>query len=89
MSKAKAKDNPTCDLVQYYQDLLVKHIRELHYFVARVSAYAEEPNRWPLSQQEQIDFIRTVIFQANKLKASEGWVTTAVKLAAEDLALAS
>lgn len=49
--------------------------------------YAEEPGNWPLTQQEQIAFVRTVIYQARKLRKSEGYVTTAVILAAEALAM--
>ena len=71
------------------QRLVSGHLRELHDFVNHIMCYAEEPSNWPLTQQEQIAFVRTVIFQARKLRKSEGYVTTALTLAAEDMAMAS
>jgi hypothetical protein len=65
--------------------LVTGHLRELHDFVNHITCYAEEPANWPLTQQEQIVFVRTVIFQARKLRRSEGYVTTALTLAAEYL----
>lgn len=71
------------------QRLVSGHLRELHDFVGHIMRYAEEPANWPLTQQEQIAFVRTVIFQARKIRKSEGYVTTALIIAAENLALAS
>lgn len=71
------------------QRLVSGHLRELHDFVNHIACYAEEPANWPLTQQEQIAFVRTVIFQARKLRKSEGYVTTALIIAAEDLEMAS
>lgn len=45
--------------------------------------HAEEPSMWPLTQQEQISFVRTVIFQARKIRNTEQYVTTDLMLAAE------
>jgi len=59
-----------------YQRLVSGHLRELHDFVNNIIYYAEEPSNWPLTQQEQIAFVRTVIFQARKLRKSEWYVTT-------------
>ena len=79
-----ASDSPVA-----HQRLVSSHIRELHDFVKHIMCYAEEPANWPLTQQEQISFVRTVIFQARKLRKSEGYVTAALILASEDLAMAS
>jgi hypothetical protein len=72
-----------------HQQLDSIHLRELHDFVNHIMCYAENPANWPLSQQEQIAFVRTVIFQARKLRNSEGYVTAGLILAREDLAMAS
>ena len=65
------------------------HLRDLHKFVDNIMGYAEEPSSWPLTQQEQIAFVRTVIFQARKLRKSEGYMIAAMQIAAEELAMAS
>lgn len=65
------------------------HLHKLHEFVEHIMVYAEEPSSWPLTQQEQIAFVRTVIYQAKKLRKSEGYITVSVSLAAERLALAA
>lgn len=94
MSKPKTKRQPatvaTAEAKCHSDQRLVSgHLRELHKFIEHIMAYAEEPANWPLTQQEQIAFVRTVIFQARKLRKSEGYVTTALVMAAEDLAMAS
>lgn len=71
------------------QPVVSGHLRDLHKFIEHIMAYAEEPANWPLTQQEQAAFVRTVIFQARKLRKSEGYVTTALVIAAEELAMAS
>jgi hypothetical protein len=94
MSKTKTKRQPatvaTAEAKCHSDQRLVSgHLRDLHKFVDSIMGYAEEPSNWPLTQQEQIAFVRTVIFQAQKLRKSEGYVTTALTLAAEDLAMAT
>ena len=94
MSKSKTKRQPatvaTAEAKCHSDQRLVSgHLRELHEFVRHIMCYAEEPANWPLTQQEQVAFVRTVIFQARKLRKSEGYVTTALMLASEDLAMAS
>jgi hypothetical protein len=94
MSKPKTKRQPktiaTAEAKCHSDQRLVSgHLRELHDFVNHIICYAEEPSAWPLTQQEQIAFVRTVIFQARKLRKSEGYVTTALTLAAEDLSMAT
>jgi DNA-binding NtrC family response regulator len=94
MSKPKTKRKPATAAAadakgHLAQEMFSGHIRELHNFIEHIMAYAEEPANWPLTQQEQIAFVRTVIFQAQKLRKSEGYVTTAVLIAAADLAMAS
>ena len=44
---------------------------------------------WPLTQQEQIAFVRKVIYQARKLRNTEEYLAEAVRIAADELALAS
>ena len=68
---------------------LNSHLRELHGFVDNIMGYGTEPANWPLTQQEQAAFVRTVIYQANKIRKSQGYIATAVMLAAEDLTLSS
>lgn len=63
--------------------------RQLHDFIDHVVRYGEDPTSWPLTQQEQLAFVRTVIFQARKIRNTEAYLSEAVKLAAEDLAIAS
>lgn len=94
MSKPKTKRQPatvaTAEAKCHSDQRLVSgHLRELHDFVDHIMRYAEEPANWPLTQEQQIAFVRTVIFQARKLRKSEGYVTTALIIAAENLALAS
>lgn len=94
MSKTKTKRQPatvaTAEANGHSDQRLVSgHLRELHKFVEYIMASAEDPSNWPLTQQEQITFVRTVIFQARKLRKSEGYMTTALIIAAENLALAS
>jgi hypothetical protein len=68
---------------------VMQHVRELHKFVERVESYGADPIYWPLTHDEQVAFIRTVIYQAHKLRKTEGYVTATMILASEDLALAS
>ena len=88
MSKSKQSKTKGASHVAH-QRLVSSHLSELHDFVNHIMCYAEEPANWPLTQQEQISFVRTVIFQARKLRKSEGYVTAALILASEDLAMAS
>lgn len=63
--------------------------REIHKFIDNVTSYAEQPENWPLTQEQQIAFVRTVIFQARKIRNTEDYRAETVELAAEDLAMAS
>lgn len=63
------------------------HVRELHDFLKHIMSYSEELSNWPLTQQEQVQFVRTVIYQARKLRQSEGYITAALIIASEDLAM--
>ncbi len=83
--KTKAKGKPATNKTASDSG----HIRQLHEFLDNVMFYAESPANWPLSQEEQLAFVRTVMFQANKLRKSEGYVTMALILASEDPAMAS
>jgi len=63
--------------------------RNFHEFVDNIVACAESPSDWPLTQAEQIAFIRKVIYQAKKLRNTEEYLAEAVKIASEDLSMAS
>lgn len=94
MSTTKNKRQPSAvetadDQYRSDQKMVICHLRELHKFVEYIMAYAEEPANWPLSQQEQIAFVRTVVFQACRLRKSKGYVKAAAAIAAEDLAMAA
>ena len=69
--------------------LVNNHLRELHGFLDHIMRYAEDPSSWPLTPHEQMVFTRTVLYQAHKLRKTEGYLATMVMLTAEDLALAS
>lgn len=63
--------------------------KDLHRFVNEIIRYGEEPSSWPLTQQEQIAFVRTVIYQARKIRNTEEYLAEEIKIAAENLAMAS
>lgn len=63
--------------------------KDLHKFVDEIVAHCECPSMWPLTQQEQIAFVRKVIYQARKLRNTEEYLAEAVRIAADELALAS
>lgn len=63
--------------------------RDLHEFIDHLCNYYENPHAWPLTQHEQATFVRTVLFQARKIKQSEQFLRESVGFAAEDLAMGS
>lgn len=63
--------------------------RQLHDFVEMICAYGENPESWPLTQHEQVCFVRTVIYRARRIKTSEPFAREAVMIAAEDLRMGS
>lgn len=62
---------------------------QLHDLVDRICLYAEEPSSWPLTQQEQIAFVRETIYKARKIKTSEAYLADTLKMTAEELAMQS
>lgn len=62
---------------------------QLHDLVNRICLYGEEPSNWPLTQQEQIAFVRETIYRARKIKTSEAYLAETLKMAAEELAMQS
>ena len=63
--------------------------REVHGFIDDIVRHCEDPSMWPLTQTEQIAFVRTVIYKARILQRRETYVAECVEMAAEDLSLAS
>lgn len=63
--------------------------KDLHKFIDDILIQCECPSNWPLSQQEQIGFVRRIIYQAKQIRNTEGYLAEAVEMAAEDLAMAS
>lgn len=76
----KSKRNDGCGRLH---PLVSSDLRQLHKLVKEIVMHAEELSMWPLTQQEQISFIRTVIFQARKIRNTEQYVTTDLMLATE------
>jgi len=73
--KAKRKDNRQLD-----SQLVHEHVRGLHEFLKFIMVYADEPANWPLSQQEQVAFVRQVLSKARELRQSEGYIKTAMMM---------
>lgn len=59
--------------------------KDLHAFVDHIVAHCECPSMWPLTQQEQINFVRTFIYRARKIRNTEAYLAEAVAIAAEAL----
>lgn len=57
--------------------------KNLHRFVDDIWRYGAEPENWPLTQQEQIAFVRTVIYQARKIRNSEEFLAEAIAIATQ------
>lgn len=45
--------------------------RELRDFVLLISGYVEEPQAWPLTHQEQANFIRHIAWRNQRIRNSE------------------
>lgn len=80
-----ASDSP----VAHQRLVIGQSCKDLHRFVNEIIRYGEEPSSWPLTQQEQIAFVRTVIYQARKIRNTEEYLADEIKIAAENLAMAS
>jgi hypothetical protein len=65
------------------------HIRELQNFVRNIMDYAEEPANWPLTQPQQIAFVRSVMGQARKIQQSEEYEAAAIWLVTKDVEMAN
>jgi hypothetical protein len=63
--------------------------KDLHKFVDQIVAHCECPSNWPLTQEEQIAFVRKVIYQARKIRNTEEYLAESVVIAAEEMAMAS
>lgn len=63
--------------------------KDLHKFVDEIVAHCECPSIWPMTQQEQIAFVRKVIYQARKLRNTEEYFAESLEIAAEELVMAS
>lgn len=63
--------------------------KDLHKFVDEIVSHCECPSMWPLSQQDQITFVRKVIYQAQKIRNTEEYLRESVMLTAAELAKAS
>lgn len=59
--------------------------KDLHKFVDSIVTHCEDPSFWPLTPQEQVNFIRTTIYQARKIRNTEAYLAEAVMIAAEAL----
>ena len=62
---------------------------QCHDLINRIMGYAENPANWPMTQEEQVAFVRTVLFLARRIRSSEDYMAEAVELAAEQLARTS
>jgi hypothetical protein len=82
----KKKTQPAASLPRLVRCKLRK---ELHNFVDEIVKHAECPSMWPLTQSEQIAFVRKVIYQARKIRNTEEYLAEAMRIAAEDVAMAS
>lgn len=91
MSKQKSKKVETVSgsAVAHKRLVIGQSCKDLHRFVNEIIRYGEEPSSWPLTQQEQIAFVRTVIYQARKIRYTDEYLAEEIKIAAENLAMAS
>lgn len=58
--------------------------RDLHEFVDLICRYGEQPTDWPLTPQEQCNFVRTVIHRARAIRNTPAYRDEAMLLAAEE-----
>ena len=71
-TKTKSKD--------VLPEVVKHHLFDLHGLVRCIAAYAELPENWPLTQAEQVHFVRSITGMACKIKKSDGYVTSQVLL---------
>lgn len=63
--------------------------RDLHVFVDEIVSYGDCPSKWPLTQQEQSNFVRWAIHRANKIRKTEAYQFESKKITLENLSVAS
>lgn len=56
------------------------YVRQLQNFVDFVLQYTTIPAKWPLTQDEQISFVRNVTWRAREIQALDGYKITNAKL---------
>jgi len=89
----KLGQNPTTErakprsVQRVVEDQQLRHL--LHDLVDRICIYASEPANWPLTQQEQIAFVRETINKARRIQKLEAYLADTMKLTAEELAMQS
>jgi len=60
--------------------------KNVHKFVDDIVEHSTNPSIWPLSQQEQIAFIRRVVGCATEIVNSDEYMSEAIVMAKEELA---
>lgn len=64
-----------------------KFRKDIHTFVDRIVAYGENPADWPLTQQEQVGFIRQVMYNARIIKSSQEYLAESMEISSDELAM--
>lgn len=63
-------------------------VRTLQNFISKINEYADDPSKWPLTQDEQVAFIRRVLYHAHQIRGSADFSAEAIDRL-NDLALQS
>jgi hypothetical protein len=62
---------------------LLSFHKGVHEFIDWMVDHCECPSMWPLTQTEQVNFIRSAIFKARKIRNTEEYLAEAVRISTD------